>query len=142
MGDRQLDKRILVSLVRGMLDPLRGVHGQVLGVQQVEVEVLVDERRAQLPKAGDPGTVSFTPANFTISTIGELNVSLSPADFANDFNGTVLATFLLPVPEPSSFTLLGFSIAGAIAAWLGVSRRVSVRLTGSRTDSEMEEVVA
>jgi len=90
----------------------------------------------------DPGTVSFMPATFIVPTIGELNVSLSPADFANDFNGTVLATFLLPVPEPSSFAFLCLSLAGAIAASLRISRRAAAAPKGRRPDREIEEVEA
>jgi len=77
-----------------------------------------------------------------VPTIGELSVSLSPADFANDFNGTVLATFRLPVPEPSSFAFLCLGLAGAIAASFRISRRAAAAPKGRRPDREIEEVEA
>ena len=73
-----------------------------------------------------------------LPTIGELNISLSPTDFANDFNGTVLATFLVPVPEPSSFAPLALGLAGAVAASMWVSRRVSAVPTGPGPNSDFE----
>jgi hypothetical protein len=45
VGDRELDERVRFYLVRGMPAAASGVGCQVLGVQQVEVEILLDERR-------------------------------------------------------------------------------------------------
>ena len=76
MGDRQLDERVFPCLFRGMLQLLHGVGCQVLGVQQVEVEILLDEWRPQLSQTGDPGTIGLRLPAHLIRGRGEARFRL------------------------------------------------------------------
>ena len=72
--------------------------------------------------ADDMASVSFVPITVVVPSYGTLSISLSGAAFANDFNGTVIATLVETVPEPCSAALLGCGLA-ALAGVAGVGRR-------------------
>ena len=91
------------DLVETGVGPLTGtVIGSITGV----------------PGPEDLGSVSFAPQTIGAPGPGQLLVALSAADFGNDFNGTVMATFTQTVPEPPAWSLLGLAVTGLAAASL------------------------
>ena len=66
-------------------------------------------------------SVAFMPTTVLVPLYGMLSISLSGAAFASDYNGTVIATLVETVPEPSSVALFAGGLTGL--AWLRARRR-------------------